>query len=114
MFKTTNRAVKSAAMLAMALSISGCSSKNTAQPQVPNLELTDEVALSLPEIANAINQELSKVTDKPIVIASVCGTEDDPQNYQQQCAELEQSGIVLCYCNSEMAKLCAAILRQLP
>jgi len=46
-------------------------------------------------------------------MASVCGTEDDPQNYKQQCAALIQSGIVLCHCNSEMAKLGAAILRQL-
>jgi len=64
-------------------------------------------------VAEAVNETLNNATDKPIVIASVCGTEDDPQNYQQQCAELIQSGIVLCHCNSEMAKLGAAILKQL-
>ena len=65
------------------------------------------------EVAEVVNEALSKVADKPIVIASVCGTEDDPQNYQQQCSELKQAGIVLCHCNSEMAKLGAAIIKHL-
>ena len=64
-------------------------------------------------VTEVVNEALDKVTDKPIVMASVCGTEDDPQNYKQQCAALIQSDIVLCHCNSEMAKLGAAIIAQL-
>jgi len=64
-------------------------------------------------VAQVVRETLSNADNKPIVIASVCGTEDDPQNYQQQCTELEQNNIILCDCNSEMARLGAAILRQL-
>ena len=61
------------------------------------------------EVAEAVGS----AAEKPVVIASVCGTEDDPQDYRTQCAALEQSGIVLCHCNSRMAELGAAILKQL-
>ncbi len=64
------------------------------------------------EVTQAM-QTLHGVSDKPVVIGTVCGTNDDPQNYQQQCEVLKQAGVTLCSCNSEMAKLGAAILAQL-
>ncbi len=64
------------------------------------------------EVTQAM-QSLQGVTDKPVVIGTVCGTRDDPQNYLQQCEALTQSGVILCSCNSEMAKLGAAILARL-
>lgn len=63
--------------------------------------------------AQEITEALNSAADKPIVIASVCGVEDDPQDYHQQRAALEQSGVVICNSNSEMAKLGAAILKRL-
>jgi len=63
--------------------------------------------------ASEVCTALQNIDHDVIILASVCGTEDDPQNYQQQCTELEQNNIILCDCNSEMARLGAAILRQL-
>ena len=50
--------------------------------------------------------------DKPLMIASVCGTDKDPQNYQNQCRALESAGVIVCDSNSEAAELCALLLAQ--
>ena len=50
--------------------------------------------------------------DKPLMIASVCGTDKDPQNYQNQCRALESAGVIVCDSNSEAAELCALVLAQ--
>ena len=50
--------------------------------------------------------------DKPLMIASVCGTDKDPQNYQNQCRALESAGVIVCHSNSEAAELSALVLAQ--
>lgn len=44
------------------------------------------------------------------VIASVTGTETDPQPRSQQIRTLEEAGAIVMTCNAESAKLCAAII----
>lgn len=51
--------------------------------------------------------------DLPIVIASVCGTESDPQGLHKQRAALTVSGITVSNCNSAAAELAAAIINQI-
>lgn len=48
--------------------------------------------------------------DLPIVIASICGTEADPQGYWQQHKALYDAGVVICNCNTSAAELSAAII----
>lgn len=49
---------------------------------------------------------------KPVVVASVCGTDKDPQNYYSQRAALEGAGVIVCNSNSDAAELCQLILEQ--
>ena len=48
--------------------------------------------------------------DGPIIIASVCGVEGDPQNYQAQVQKLESAGIVVMPSNAHAAELAAHII----
>lgn len=63
--------------------------------------------------AAEVCEAISSVDHNVIILASVCGTTDDPQDYQQQCQSLKDAGVVLCQCNSEMATLGAAVIEQL-
>ena len=60
--------------------------------------------------ATEVSAVLKNIDHNAIVLASVCGTPDDPQDYDQQCQILSEAGVVLCQCNSEMATLAAAIV----
>lgn len=46
----------------------------------------------------------------PIIIAYVCGTESDPQQFQKQCAALSEAGAIVCDSNCGAAELAAAIV----
>ena len=48
-----------------------------------------------------------------LLIASVCGTEDDPQRYSRQVALLEEAGIVAAPSNAHAAELAVDVLRAL-
>ncbi|HKU88012.1 MAG TPA: acyl-CoA synthetase FdrA [Casimicrobiaceae bacterium] len=48
-----------------------------------------------------------------LLIASVCGTEDDPQRYSRQVALLEEAGIVVAPSNADAAELAVDVLRAL-
>jgi len=63
--------------------------------------------------ATEVCDALKSVDHNAIILASVCGTADDPQNYDQQCQSLQSAGAVLCQCNSEMATLAAAVIEKL-
>jgi succinyl-CoA synthetase alpha subunit len=43
--------------------------------------------------------------DCPIMIASICGTQGDPQNYDRQCSALEGAGVVVAETNVEACEL---------
>jgi FdrA protein len=50
--------------------------------------------------------------DRPVVVASVCGTAGDPQGYDSQIAKLMAAGIVLAPSNADAAERALAIVRQ--
>ncbi|NDV18564.1 acyl-CoA synthetase FdrA [Pseudodesulfovibrio sp. JC047] len=56
-------------------------------------------------LAQTIAQAKETATSCPVFIASVCGTEADPQNLAEQRAKLEAQGVALCPTNAEAAVL---------
>jgi FdrA protein len=46
-----------------------------------------------------------------ICIASVCGTDDDPQNYSHQCRVLRENGIILAENNAQAVRVAASLIR---
>jgi len=61
-------------------------------------------------IAEAINTAAESSSKLPVIIASICGTENDPQGYSQQRALLKNAGVEICNCNASAAELCAAVI----
>ena len=62
------------------------------------------------ELAAAIAKGKAANPKPPICIASVCGTDQDPQLFNEQCAKLEAQGVVLCRSNAQAAALAACVL----
>ncbi len=63
------------------------------------------------ELIPAINQARAEASGPPVVfVASVCGTEADPQNLFRQEAALREAGVLLCDSNAQAARLAAAII----
>ncbi len=56
------------------------------------------------EMVNAIRRGLKKAKNAPVLAACICGTSDDPQNYQQQKAILEEAGVAVFPTNVAMVK----------
>ncbi|MDP1804625.1 MAG: hypothetical protein Q8K72_05630, partial [Acidimicrobiales bacterium] len=52
-----------------------------------------------------------KPGEGPALIASVTGTEDDPQGLAAQTAALKAAGVIVCASNAEAAALAAAIVK---
>jgi succinyl-CoA synthetase alpha subunit len=50
---------------------------------------------------------------KALLIASVCGTEEDPQGYSRQVQALNEAGIVVAPSNAHAAELAIAVQRQI-
>lgn len=50
--------------------------------------------------------------DRPAVVASVCGTGDDPQDHARQAAMLRDAGVVVAPSNADAAATAAALLRH--
>ncbi len=50
--------------------------------------------------------------DRPIVVASVCGTAGDPQDYDAQIAKLRAAGIIIASSNAAAAERALAIVRR--
>ena len=66
------------------------------------------------EIATAVKQAKALSGDRHITyIASVCGTEDDPQVLSNQVKKLEAEGIIVLPTNSQAARLAARIMDKL-
>lgn len=64
------------------------------------------------ELAATIRTLRDSADSGPIVIASVCGTESDPQNLVMQRALLEQEGVCVCESNAQAAVLAMLCLRH--
>jgi FdrA protein len=50
---------------------------------------------------------------KTLLVASVCGTEEDPQGYSRQAQILEDAGIIVAPSNAHAAELAIAVQREI-
>ncbi len=64
------------------------------------------------EMASAIKLGQKKSGNRPILAACICGTEDDPQGYQQQKARLEEAGVIVFPTNVAMVKFAQHCLER--
>ena len=51
--------------------------------------------------------------DAPLIIASVCGTEADPQGFSRQSAKLRQVGVIIAPSNAAAARMAVQALKAL-
>lgn len=51
--------------------------------------------------------------ERPAVVASVCGTDGDPQGHARQAARLREAGVLVAPSNADAAALAGAIVRRL-
>ena len=65
-----------------------------------------------PAVQKALALARETAARQPLVIASVTGTEQDPQRLSRQVQQLEQAGVVVCDSNAEAARLAAAIIKD--
>ena len=57
--------------------------------------------------------QLAGIADrKPAIVASVCGTENDPQVYSKQVRLLREAGIIVAPSNAHAAELAADVARE--
>ncbi len=70
-----------------------------------------------PDPASALAAGLRKARssrhDGPVVIASLCGTEDDPQGFQRQLGTLTDADVLILDSNAQAAELAAEAVEQL-
>lgn len=59
---------------------------------------------------SVINTLAAGNPDRPLVIASVCGTDADPQDLATQSRKLRDAGVIVCACNADAAALTAQIV----
>jgi FdrA protein len=65
-----------------------------------------------PDPAGALAPPLKAAVKRGIaVVASVCGTEADPQVRSEQIGSLEDAGVLVAESNAEAARVAAAIVR---
>ncbi len=64
-------------------------------------------------IAEAVQKYHATNDQGPVLIASVCGTEYDPQKLHEQQDALLECGITVCNCNTAAAELAAAIINRI-
>jgi FdrA protein len=57
--------------------------------------------------------KIRKKTRSPIIVASVCGTDEDPQGLERQEAALRDAGVLLAESNAAAARLAGAIVAKL-
>ncbi len=62
--------------------------------------------------AAALTAQVAATTNRPAVVASVCGTEDDPQGFSRQVRKLEAAGILVAGSNQQAVELALAIERR--
>ncbi len=64
-------------------------------------------------IVQTLTQHSAENNQAPVVIASVCGTESDPQGLHAQTQALIKAGVTICNSNCSAAELAAAIVSRL-
>jgi FdrA protein len=66
---------------------------------------------SHPDPASSIVAALRHAQRRPLVIASVCGTDEDPQDRSAQAAALAAAGVVVAPSNAQAAELAASAVK---
>jgi FdrA protein len=60
-------------------------------------------------------RELARAADREVIgIATVCGTPDDPQDYERQCRVLREHGFLLADSNAQAVRLAAVAVGAVP
>ena len=73
---------------------------------------SDPAGALVPKIKKA--QEIALQEERHIsFIASLCGTKDDPQDYEGQIEKLESAGVIVMNSNAEAARLAVEIVQNL-
>lgn len=63
--------------------------------------------------AGAVAQTIARSNaSRPLIIASVCGTDADPQGYAGQVRKLEQSGVIVAASNAEAIELAVRVVQS--
>jgi FdrA protein len=66
-----------------------------------------------PDPAGAIVEIIAAApTDRPVIVASICGTEGDKQGYQSQRARLRAAGVIVASSNAAAAEQALAIVQR--
>jgi FdrA protein len=65
----------------------------------------------LVDAIQAARQNVGKRGGRLTVVASICGTEGDPQDIDQQMEQLRQAGALVFRSNAQAASFCAALLK---
>jgi FdrA protein len=60
---------------------------------------------SHPDPAGEIADAVAQVAERAVVLARVCGTDDDPQDARRQTATLEEAGAIVAPSNAAAARL---------
>jgi FdrA protein len=58
-------------------------------------------------------ERIKKKSGSPVIVASVCGTDEDPQGLERQEAALREAGVLLTESNAAAARLAGAIVAKL-
>ena len=67
-----------------------------------------------PDPAGQLIAQLPPAKDrKAVLVASVCGTEDDPQSYSRQAQLLKDAGVIVAPSNAHAAELAIDVLREI-
>ncbi|MFH1415110.1 MAG: acyl-CoA synthetase FdrA [Elusimicrobiota bacterium] len=67
---------------------------------------------SHPDPAGALKKTLAKINSRKVLVASICGTTMDPQNYTRQSDILKQNGVILMPSNAQAAEFAAHVIRR--
>ena len=66
-----------------------------------------------PHPANAFAPAIEEAKERNVsVVASLCGTENDPQDYKRQKEELEKMGVIIMPSNAQAARFAALVVRR--
>lgn len=60
--------------------------------------------------ADAVSAARGFCGERVIFVASVCGSQNDPQNLGEQVEKLERAGVIVCASNARAARLAAALI----
>ena len=64
-----------------------------------------------PDPAGELAPVVERLADRALVIARVCGTDEDPQDARRQTATLERAGAIVAPSNAAAARLAARVVR---